>query len=114
MKEESPVLRENWHEAEYIDEKGNYVKAKWRTIERIGFYIRPIQKWFFPCRDDQLEIKKLFLDSAWILGNKDYEPQIEMQRALKEIDDDSWQILEKRKPTDDEKKRMKEGKWYDL
>jgi len=115
MSEEiSPVLREEWHIAEYIDEEGKYNKTKWRTVERIGFYIGPIGEWFFPCKEDQEKIKKMVLESRWIFGNKDYEPQIELQRDFKETDDDSFQTLEKREPTIEESKRLDDRKWHDI
>ena len=109
--ENTPVLKEAWHIADYIDEDGKYKKMKWRTVERIGFYIRPFQTWFWPCKEDQEKLKQLAMNSAWIFGNKDYEPQIELNRDFKEIDDDSWVTLEEREPTKEEKERLKDGKW---
>jgi hypothetical protein len=108
------VLEEKWHCAEYIDDDGVYQKVKWRTVERIGFYIRPLQLWFYPCRKCQAEIKKEFFESTWIFGNKDYEPMIEMNRDFDEIDDDSWITIESHPATKEEQKRFKDGKWHDL
>ena len=109
--ENTIVLKETWHVADYIDEDGKYRKVKWRTVERIGFYIRPFQTWFYPCKEDQEKLKQIVMQSPWIFGNKDYEPQIELNRDFNEIDDDSWITTEERQPTKEEKERLKDGKW---
>ena len=44
------------------------------------------------------------------LGNKSYEPQIELSRVW-DIDDDSWDELENRKPTTDDFKRIYRLGW---
>lgn len=108
------VLKEQWHHAEYIDDEGNYKRVKWRTVERLGFYIRPFQSWFFPCTECQANLKELALDSNWILGNKTYEPLVELNRDFKEIDDDSWVTFETHKATKAEEKRLPDNKWRDL
>ena len=106
MKEEKPLLREKWHISESIDEKGIYQKLKYRTVEYIGFYIRPLREWFFPCRQCQQKLKKMMANGTWILGNKDYEPMIELNNTKDDIDEDSWETLEERKATEEELERI--------
>lgn len=108
------VLREKWNHAEYIDDEDTYHRVKWRTVERIGFYIRPFQNWFFPCRHCQETLKEIVLNSPWIFGNKQYEPLIEMNRDFKEIDDDSWVTFEEHKATKAEQERLPDMKWNNL
>ena len=108
------VLKEKWNHAEYIGDEDIYHRVKWRTVERIGFYIRPFQRWFFPCRKCQEELKNIVLNGTWIFGNKQYEPLIELNRDFKEIDDDSWVTLETHKATKAELKRLPDNEWNDL
>jgi len=114
MKENSPVLREKWKIAETIDDKGNYKKLKYRTVEQIGFYIRPLRQWFFPCKECQERLKKMMATGTWILGNKEYEPDIELNNTKDEIDDDSWITLEERKATPAEIKRIGLEGWENI
>ena len=110
MNEETTVaLGEQWYVAEYVDEEGKYQKVKWRTIEVFKFYVRPFNANFVPCKKCQQELKNLVLSSPWIFGNKDYEPQVELNRRFNEIDDDSWITLEEHKATPEEKKRLGTG-----
>jgi len=113
MKENSSVLRESWHIGESIDDKGNYKKMKYRKIEQIGFYIRPLRDWFFPCKHCQEELKKMMVTGTWILGNKGYEPMIELNSTKDEIDDTSWITLEARKATKEEIERIGYDGWED-
>jgi len=111
---ESPVLRETWHTAESIDSKGNYEKLKYRKIEQISFYIRPLSNHFIPCPTCQKKLKKMMAEGRWILGNKSYEPAIELNNQRDEIDDDSWQTLEKRKATQEEIERIGLDGWEEI
>ena len=104
--EDTHVLREVWHTAESIDDKGNYSKIKYRKVERIGFWIRPLRERFYPCEHCQRALKKQMAEGHWILGNKDYEPAIELNSAEFDIDDDSFVTLEERKATDEELERI--------
>jgi len=111
---EKPVLRERWHIAESIDQHGNYEKLKYRKVEQISFFIRPLGEWFIPCSDCQKKLKKMMAEGRWILGNKDYEPMIELNNKRNEIDDDSWQKLEKRKATKEEIERIGLEGWEEV
>jgi len=114
MKANTPCLREEWHIAESIDDKGIYKKLKYRKVEQIGFYIRPLREWFFPCSECQKELKGMMSFGFWILGNKGYEPAIELNNTKDEIDDDSWQTLDERKATPEELKRIGLNGWEEL
>ena len=114
MNENTPVLRESWHVTESIDENGVYKKLKYREIEQIGFYIRPLREWFFPCPKCQEELKKMMANGAWILGNKEYEPMIELNNTKDAIDDNSWITLEERKATPAEIKRIGLEGWEEV
>ncbi len=111
MNENEPVLREEWHIAESIDEKGIYKKLKYREIEQIGFYIRPAQEWFHPCVNCQKKLRQILGEARWILGNKSYEPPIELNNVKDEIDDASWETLEEHKATPEEIKRIGKEGW---
>ncbi len=108
------VLRETWYMGETIDNDGTYRKVKYRKIERLGFYIRAIREWYYPCEECQQELKKLLAEGKWILGNKDYEPAIELNTTEDEIDDDSWKDIEKHMATKEEIKRIGIGEWRDI
>jgi hypothetical protein len=109
--EKSPVLEETWHLAETIDEKGTYQKLKYREIEQISFYVRPAREWFIPCPECQKKLKKLLAEARWILGNKNYEPPVELNSVKDEIDDDSWTTLEEHKATPVELERIGKEGW---
>jgi hypothetical protein len=113
MKENSPVLKEVWHIGESIDDKGNYRKQKYRKVEQLGFYIRPLRDWFVPCPHCQAELKKLLAEGRWILGNKEYEPRVELNTTKNEVDNDSWITLEERKATKAEIDRIGYDGWED-
>jgi len=110
----SLVLRETWHTAETVTEKGVYRKLKYRTVERIGFYIRPLREWFWPSEDDQKRLKKLLAEGSWILGNDDYKPAIELNSTQDEIDDDSYKTLEEHKATPEEITRIGLNGWENI
>ena len=113
-KDLSKVLRETWHIAETITDKGMYQKLKYRKVEQIGFYIRPAREWFFPCQECQKNLKKLLAEARWILGNKEYEPDIELNNVKNELDDESWITLEEHKATPAEIKRIGKDGWEEL
>jgi hypothetical protein len=114
MKENEPVLREEWHIAESIDGKGIYKKLKYRMIEQIGFYIRPAREWFFPCPECQKKLRKILAEARWILGNKEYKPDIELNNVKDELDDESWITLEEHKATLEEIKRIGKEGWEEI
>jgi hypothetical protein len=109
----SLVLRETWYIAETITDKGIYQKLKYRKVERIGFYIRPLREWFWPSAEDQKRLKKLLAEGSWILGNKDYAPAIELNSTKDEIDDESWITLEEHKATPEELERIGKNGWQE-
>ena len=87
-----------------------YTKSKGVEVDRIAFYIRFIGEWFTPCMECQRELKrKIAMSKEWTLGNKDYEPPVELKRSF-EIDDDSWEDLERHKATKDEIEKIGTGK----
>jgi len=105
MKERTK-LTEKWYIWEYIDDEGNYVKTKYREVEEISFYLRFINKWFTPCKECQRKLKELILNAEdMILGNKDYEPPVELRRRIV-TDDNSWITLEERPATEKDEKRL--------
>jgi hypothetical protein len=107
-------LKEEWHFGEEIDSKGIYKKVKYRKVERIGFYIRPLREWFFPCKQCQEKLKKQMAEGNWVLGNKEYEPDIELNNTKMEIDEDSFVTLEERKATNEEIERIGLDGYEDL
>jgi len=114
MNEKEPVLKETWHVAETIDENGIYKKLRFREVEQIGFYIRPLREWFFPCPACQQELKWLMKEGTWILGNKEYEPMIELNNTKDEVDDESWETLEEHKATEEELERIGKEGWEEI
>lgn len=114
MKENDPVLDETWHYAEQIDNKGNYILNKYRKVEQLSFYIRPAQEWYTPCVECQKKLKKLLATARWILGNKSYEPAIELNNVKNETDDKSFVDLKTRKATKDELERIGLEGWEDI
>lgn len=114
MSGKTSALREEWHIAETIDDDGIYKKLKYRTVEQIGFWIRPAKKWCFPCPECQKKLKELLANAKWTLGNKDYEPAIELNNTTDEVDEDSWFTLEEHEATNEERKRIKIGGWEEI
>ncbi len=108
---ESDALHSEKIEDEYIDEKGNYVKSEGRKVEQVGFWLRFIVSHWIPCESCQKELLRIIHDAfsdpkhELHIGNKDYEPAIELWKKS-EIDDNSWKIIETRLATEDEKKRL--------
>jgi len=100
------VLNERWKLAESIDAKGMYQKLKYREINKISFYIRPLREHFAPCQACQQRLKEIMSNGTWILGNKSYEPLIELNSTRWEIDDNSWQVLDEHKATKEELERI--------
>jgi len=95
---------------EYIDDHGNYVKCKGIETERMGFYLRFIHEHFIPCKQCQKKLLNMINNAKTMtLGNKDYDPLIELWKKFDEIDDKQWQQLEKRKATKEEISEFEEG-----
>ena len=85
---------------EYIeDDTGDYVKSTCRQDGRFRFYLRAFKTWFYPCGECQKELYENTIGSDNLyLGNKDYDPPIELSRDWV-IDDESWVELERRQAT---------------
>jgi len=114
MKENEPALRVHVFYAEEVTEEGIYKKHKALKVEQIGFYIRPARVWFYPCVEDQKKLKKLLAEATWILGNRQYEPDIELNNTNMEIDDASWEVVDEHKATKEEIDRIGLGGWDTL
>lgn len=114
MKEKEPALRVSIHFAEEITQNGEYHRLRYREIEQISFYIRPLGETFVPCSDCQKKLKKIMAEGKWILGNNQYEPAIELNNKRDEIDDNSWETIEKRKATPEEIKRIGLEGWENI
>jgi hypothetical protein len=94
---------------EQVDEDGNYVKSE--GVERVyyGFWLRFASRHFIPCQKCQERLEKILEESELHLGNKDYEPPIELYKRY-EIVDKSWKDIEKRPATEQEKLTLSTGK----
>ena len=110
----TPVLKETWHTAETITSEGIYQKLKFREVEQITFYLRPAREWFIPCPTCQKRLKITLAQARWILGNKEYDPPIELNSVKDELDDDSWVTLDEHKATPEEIKRIGIDGWKKL
>ena len=110
MKESTEFVKEKI--TEWIDEEtGEYVKHKVKEDGRYKFYLRFISKHFTPCGDCQKELNDLiYTANSLCLGNKSYEPAIELSRQWN-IDEDSWKELERREPTEADFRRMYGLNW---
>lgn len=113
-KEKTPVLKEEIHIAETIDEDRVYTKYKYRIIQRIGFYIRPLRVWYFPCKTCQEKLKTMMANGVWILGNDSYKPDIELNTTTDEVDEDYEETIEERKATPEEIERIGLGGWEEV
>jgi len=100
---------------EYIDEEtGEYVKSKAIEDGRYRFYLRFISKNFRPCNECQEKLHKLITQADYFrLGNKTYEPAIELCRSW-DIDDDSWEEIERRPATKADYKRCYPKNWKEI
>lgn len=93
------------------DETGEYVKNKCKDDGRYKFFLRFVKKWFVPCEDCQKELYNLIYNASdFYLGNKSYEPPVELSRSW-EIDEDSWVLLEKREATEADFRRIYGLNW---
>lgn len=106
-------MREETVYSEHIDAKtGEYVKEAGVKRFSYRFYLRFIKEHFWPCGqcEKQLEqaIRSKIDQGALILGNKDYEPPIELS-TTDDIVDDLWKEIERRKPTEKELETL--DKW---
>ena len=83
---------------EFIDdETGEYVKSTCTEYGRFRFFLRPFKEWFYPCEKCQKKLyQKTYGADSLYLGNKSYEPAIELSRDWV-VNDDTWKELE-RKP----------------
>ena len=98
----SDIIQEKEFITEYIDDEGNYLKVKGREIEQIGFFLRFIHEHFIPCKECQKKLLHMVHNAkTWTLGNKDYEPLVELWKEF-EIDDKAFIELEKHKATKEE------------
>lgn len=76
------------------------------------FIIPFIDYTFEPCEHCQKRLREIIRrTSEFTIGNKDYYPPIELWRKY-DIDDDSWEEIERRPSTEEEKERLK-NQWYD-
>jgi hypothetical protein len=100
----------------FIDEDtGEYVNSSYIKDGRYLFYLRFIKEHYCPCESCQEKLHELITKSSkLILGNKDYDPPVELSRDW-DIDDNSWKELERRKPTLEEFKKLQNysDKWKD-
>ena len=98
--------------AEWINEEtGEYEKHKCKEDGRYKFYLRFVQEHFTPCDKCQVELNRIIYNAQRLyLGNKSYEPPIELSRNW-EIDDNSWVELERREATKDDFKRIYGVNW---
>lgn len=102
------ILSEKWYIWEYINDEGNYVKTKYRKVEKFHFYLRFLQEHFNPCPECQKVLKELKVKGNMILGNKTYDPPVEFTYKY-EPDDKSYITLEERKATKKDEERL--GQW---
>ncbi len=59
-----------------------------------------------PCKEDQEKLRQIIIDcKSFRIGNKDYTDPVELYREF-DIDDKSWEEIEKRPATDAEKKKF--------
>lgn len=97
--------------AEYIDDDIPFEYLKYRFIDHIKykFYLRFIKKHFTPCDECQTKLHTLITESDdLILGNKDYDPLIELNRTWKIIKETE---IERRKATKEDYKRIYGYRW---
>ena len=111
---EAATLKTVYHTAETIDEKGQYTKYKYRKINRLSFYIRPLREWFIPCVSCQQKLKTMLATGSWILGNKQYLPAIELNTTTNDFDEEYEENIETRKATEEEIKRIGFDGWEEI
>ena len=99
------ILSEKWYIWEYINDEGQYIKCKYRKVEKFHFYLRFLQEHFNPCPECQKKLKELKVKGNMILGNKTYEPPVEFTYKY-DIDDNSFTDLDERKATKDDEERL--------
>ena len=100
---------------EDIDEEtGEYVKSTAIEDGRYKFYLRFISERFCPCDECQEKLHKLVTKADHLyLGNKSYEPPVELSR-LWELDDDSWVETERRPATKADYKTCYPRHWKEI
>ena len=97
---------------EWINEEtGEYEKNKCTEDGRYKFYLRFVQEHFTPCLECQNALYDLIYNADKLyLGNKSYEPAIELSRQW-DVGDNSWIELEKREATKADFKRIYGTNW---
>lgn len=108
------VITERWKLAEEVTEKKVYKKLKYREVKRVYFRIRPIRENFEPCSECQLKLQKMLAEGSWILGNKSYEPAIELNAIGWDTDDHSFETIEEHQATPEEIERIGIDGWNHL
>lgn len=82
-----------------------YERAKGLELGRFRFFLRFLKTDFEPCKGCQHELEELLDKGDLILGNKDYEPAVELSIRW-EIDDTAWKTVERREATREEIKTI--------
>ncbi len=100
---------------DYIDEEtGEYVKSTAIEDGRYKFYLRFVSKHFCPCDECQEKLHTLITKADNLyLGNKNYEPAIELRRYW-ELIDASWVEIERRPATKADYKRCYPKHWKEI
>lgn len=112
MKERTTPVRDYF--GEYIDDvTGEYIKSQSIKEQTYSFYIRFLKNHFRPCSDCQGKLHKLFDKGEFYLGNKSYEPAIELNRQWVVVEDE-WKEVERREATEDDFKRIYGSKWENI
>jgi hypothetical protein len=107
MSEILKLREDETYESEYIEEEtGEYVKSENKKSEIWGFYLRFCGTWFYPCKQDQIKLKNLVINSRHLtIGNKEYQQPIELSMTF-DFPDDGWKEVERHKATPQEIKRL--------
>lgn len=100
---------------ECIDEDtGEYVKSKAIEDGRYRFYLRFIKEYFRPCNECQEELHRLITKADYFyLGNKSYEPPVELSRFW-DLDDGSWEEIERRPATEADYRKCYPKNWKEI
>lgn len=99
------------HENDYIDdETGEYVNSKTTDELRYRFYLRFIKRHWDPCDECQEKLHKKVQNAELYLGNKSYEPAIELSRQWM-TNDDLWKVTERRTATKEDYKNLYGSDW---
>lgn len=98
--------------SEHIDSaSGEYVKEKGIKRYAYKFWLRFIKQHFWLCEKCETNLAKTIKDSiaegSLVLGNKDYEPPVELSSTSDILD--QWTEVERRKATPEEASKL--DKW---